>query len=777
MSIIKLPIVSVLLVALMTCPVFAQWLEDGTPVLAEYGLQNKATMVSDGSGGAFIAGVDKRDPIDKIYVQRIDAYGHSLWTGNGILASDDVGNFDEPLLISDGAGGCYLAMSNGGIVVQHLDADGNLLWGTGGVLACALTGFQWSPTLVLNGSDGILLTWSDYRSGDNDIYAQKIAADGTVMWLANGVPVCTAVATQFSSQLISDESGGAIVAWVDDRSGTYTYYTQRIDPNGAPQWTLDGVAVTTSGYVHSADAALMPDGSGGLVIGLRESAYLYLQRMNPNGNRLWGDSGLRATPGLSVSQNLPQLLSDEAGGFFMCWEDQRGGSGSDIYGQNYDMDGTPLWTAGGVAITSAPGYQERVQMTGDDMGGFYATWHDDQAGDYDIGAQHMNSDGSFLLPVDGITVCGATGSQRYPRLDTDGEGGCIIVWNDQQSGALYNQSAIYAQRLERNGYLGYPAPTIATARDVQGDQGGEVFLAFDASQIDNWQETGITNYSVWRALDVAGQVIPELDPTTNKTLYWQKVLTLEAGYTQTYAGVVPTLFDSTATSLERHHFRVVAHGATPDLFWISQPDSCRSVDNLAPGAPQALLAMVAGPDIQLGWTAAGIDDEDLDHYNVYRSMIPGFIPDLSNYLFASPDTVAVDVSTGAGDFYYRVTAVDIHDNEGPMSDEVQATSVSQVENHHLPLATGLRGNHPNPFNPSTEIRFDLARSARIELNVYDVTGRLVKRLITGAELRAGRHAVRWDGMDANQQTLASGVYFYRMSADGAYDSGRMMLVK
>ncbi len=92
-------------------------------------------------------------------------------------------------------------------------------------------------------------------------------------------------------------------------------------------------------------------------------------------------------------------------------------------------------------------------------------------------------------------------------------------------------------------------------------------------------------------------------------------------------------------------------------------------------------------------------------------------------------------------------------------------------------ATALRlePNHPNPFSPSTEIRFSLARPGRATLRVFDVGGREVRTLVDG-EFPAGAHSVVWDGTDGAHR-VASGVYFYQLSSGAESAIRRMQLVR
>ena len=93
-----------------------------------------------------------------------------------------------------------------------------------------------------------------------------------------------------------------------------------------------------------------------------------------------------------------------------------------------------------------------------------------------------------------------------------------------------------------------------------------------------------------------------------------------------------------------------------------------------------------------------------------------------------------------------------------------------------PLRFELAQNAPNPFNPSTSIKFTTARNALVNLAIYDVNGRFVRSLISGP-VEAGRHHVTWDGRDAVGRDVASGVYVYRLTAGEQVTVRAMTLVR
>lgn len=92
------------------------------------------------------------------------------------------------------------------------------------------------------------------------------------------------------------------------------------------------------------------------------------------------------------------------------------------------------------------------------------------------------------------------------------------------------------------------------------------------------------------------------------------------------------------------------------------------------------------------------------------------------------------------------------------------------------LSTALHPVSPNPFNPRTTVRFDLAEAGPVRLGIYDTRGRRVVTLV-GGPLAAGEYAQEWDGHDARGRAVSSGVYWARLEADGRAISRKLVLVR
>ncbi len=106
----------------------------------------------------------------------------------------------------------------------------------------------------------------------------------------------------------------------------------------------------------------------------------------------------------------------------------------------------------------------------------------------------------------------------------------------------------------------------------------------------------------------------------------------------------------------------------------------------------------------------------------------------------------------------------------------QAASTSVVEEEAVPDAFGWIVNYPNPFNASTSVYFNIARAESVTLDIYDVRGRLVRRLWEGP-LTAGEHQMRWDGRDDGGFAAATGVYLSWLQSAKETHVQKMLLLR
>ncbi len=94
-----------------------------------------------------------------------------------------------------------------------------------------------------------------------------------------------------------------------------------------------------------------------------------------------------------------------------------------------------------------------------------------------------------------------------------------------------------------------------------------------------------------------------------------------------------------------------------------------------------------------------------------------------------------------------------------------------------PARAYLAQNVPNPFNPVTDIRLGLVEAGRVSLAVYDISGRRVVSLLAAEKFEAGEHVVKWSGRDDSGRSLSSGIYLYKLQANGREWTKKMTLIK
>jgi hypothetical protein len=104
------------------------------------------------------------------------------------------------------------------------------------------------------------------------------------------------------------------------------------------------------------------------------------------------------------------------------------------------------------------------------------------------------------------------------------------------------------------------------------------------------------------------------------------------------------------------------------------------------------------------------------------------------------------------------------------------TDVGDDFDNGLPNGYSLSQNYPNPFNPTTRISFELPTRSHVRLEIFNSLGQKVATLLD-TEQPAGSHSVEWDGTTAQGNRVPTGIYLYRLTANGHSESRKMVLLK
>ena len=344
-------------------------------------------------------------------------------------------------------------------------------WLENGVVVCTASRSQYNPQLLSDGQGGAIIAWYELRNNNDDIYVQAISSTGVVKWTTNGVGICVMDNDQYYPQLASDGQGGAILTWQDNRNGNFDIYAQAISSTGTVKWTANGIAICTANNTQFAPQ-IVSDAKGGAIItwwDYRNGNYdIYAQAISSTGTVKWTTNGV-AICTFTSGQEIPQIVSDGQGGAIIAWRDKRNGN-DDIYTQAVNSTGNVKWATNGVAVISAAGSQSYPQLVSDGQGGAIITWQDYQNGiDSNIFAQAINSAGGIKWTANGVAICTVGSNQGSPEIVSDGLSGAIISWYDCRNDGYYD---VYAQAISSTGTVKWTANGVAicTAAFDQGSQ-------------------------------------------------------------------------------------------------------------------------------------------------------------------------------------------------------------------------------------------------------------------------------------------------------------------
>ena len=774
-----------------------RWTEDGIPICTAVHYQNRPRIVSDGASGAIIVWEDYRDGQYDIYAQRVTGDGDTLWAANGIPVDQSVGDQYDPEVVSGGSGEAVIIWTDtrngdGDLYAQRIDGDGNLLWGTDAVAVCLASGYPSYPRLVAVSDGGVFVSWTDYRNGYSDIYVQKIDQDGVILGPDDGLVVCSGGWNKYGGQLAEDGSGGAIVAWYDDRN-YYEVYAQRIDTNGNLSWSDCGVLVFPS--YGDGDIRIMADGAGGAIVGLdiywdEESPNdIYAQRLDNSGNPLWGPKGAAVCLAPGGQYNL-SLVPDGLGGAIIAWDDYRTDpSYSDLYCQRIGPSG--LWGNPEPAIASC------ADVPGD-QGGWVriktrASSHD-AAGEYDSPIMGYNV--WRMIAGGGGPLAASAGAMNVPAIDFSK---LVALLSDPATakGVRVGASQAASLGLPPGDWesVGFWFATRDTLYNVA------VSTKNDSTEAGTAEETYIvTAHSSTAGVFVAsepavgysvdnlapgvtpGLVGNEIASPAGLMLSWEANAASDIWKHNVYRGgdelFVPdasNLLGSTdgigyhdGTWVKAYHYfyKLVA----VDRHGNASPAALLRPEDVKVGTMLASFAAVLGEAaIKVSWTLLEADENV--RFGVLRAEASGSFEEIVSPAI-SRDGLAFSLSDGSVEpgttYRYRVN----------VADKAGSRTLFETQGISTPaMPLTLNQNHPNPFNPSTTIGYYLPVDASVTLEVYDSSGRLVARLLNGAKQAKGTHSVTWSGLDAQGRSVSSGMYFYRLQSGKETLSRKMILLR
>ena len=399
-----------------------------------------------------------------IYAQKVDLRGNRLWSQDNRVNANDHGYHSDVNITNDAIGGAFVTWVAGNIIyLQRIDSVGNHIWGQD-VLVSPLPYTAKSPSLIADGNGGVVIVWQDQRSGNWEIYAQRINSDGQKIWPADVQLSNTSTPTySFDPSITKDSNANFVVVWQESTINRGSdIFAQKLSITGSQLWD-SGVLVnsdnTTKNQMYP---ALTSDQNGGVIVvwtdyrrddgqGDAESD-IYAQRLNENGERLWANdqrsNSLSNDPWLNGSWlHYPNIVASGDGNFFVSW------NFFGFYLQKIDIDGNRLWEENN-KITGYLGSQ-------DTLGLVHNMFHDQTSmvwatDNNDIHFQSFNSKGKEILPWSvRINMGSGAAIQRAPNVVADDNGGALLVWVDDRNTDV-DSPTLQLQRFNNFGSVNWP---------------------------------------------------------------------------------------------------------------------------------------------------------------------------------------------------------------------------------------------------------------------------------------------------------------------------------
>jgi hypothetical protein len=749
-----------------------------------------------------------------------DIYGARVSVGGSVLDPSGIaisiaGN-DQlyPAISFDGANYLvvwedYRAAGSQSVYGARVSSEGSVL-DPSGISISTVAGRQSRPAIAFDGTN-YLVVWGNLLGEAYDVYGTRVSVEGSVLD-ASGIAISTTAGVQ-SSPAIAFDGANYLVVWEDNRSGdTYDIYGARVSVAGS---VLDasGIAVSTSSGGQSRPATAF-DGTNYLVVwcDLRSGvAYdVYGSRVSVGGTVL--DSLGIAILAAVQTQSDPAVAFDGTN-YLVVWWDSRNGSTSDIYGGRVTAEGNVL-DPSGLPVSTAANNQVGSAVSFDGTN-YLVVWSDRRnSSTSDIHGARVSIGGSVLDPS-GIDISTAAGDQSLPAISFDGTN-YLVVWVDSRNSSMWD---IYGARVSVGGNVLDPSGIpISTAASYQYCPD----VAFDGTDhLVVWQDFRSENgYDTYGArVGVGGSVLDA-----------SGIAIATGAYTEAYPAVA---FDGTNCLVAWQDYR---SGSTYDIYGarVSVGGNVLDASGIAISTAvgdQSLPAisfdganyLVVWGDSRSGSTAdiygarVSVVGSVLDASGIAVSTAAGnqSSPDLA---FDGTDFLVVwqDSRSGSGSDIYGAhvspggividaggIAVSTADYD-QMNPCVTSSPMEEVLISYQSFTTGeynsyrIWGNmweddagvddkgspadlracqsYPNPFSSDCTIQYDIARSGRVTLKVFDVRGSLVSTLVDGW-LEPGAYSNLWDGNTDNGAPLPPGVYFYSIKAGDFAATRKLLLLR
>lgn len=374
-------------------------------------------------------------------------YGQQYTTnGTSLLANDlEISSRAEalaPKIALDSSNNSFVvwydtADGQGNIYAQKIATNGTALWpypikinGDTG------TAEQLNPDLAVYDNEAYIV-WEDHRNDSGDIYLQKISSGGIIQYPSDiKINSDTGNSRQYQPQIHIDSSGDLYITWLDERNSSSDIYMDKVSDTGTPIWGSDKrVTSNSAGTIETFDTDLTTADEVMVVWSDNRGGDfdIYVQGVASSSSLTFGTEQAIPTQAPNYNQNRTKIATTNTNEFFIGWQDDRGGD-FDVYVLAIDEDTDPIWSNEIRFNIETTADQYLDDLTVYEGTKALALWTDYSQGDADIWAGTLNYDGSEnAAPFVDILVTGNKlthenpDKPKYQQTHTTNAGGTITI--------------------------------------------------------------------------------------------------------------------------------------------------------------------------------------------------------------------------------------------------------------------------------------------------------------------------------------------------------------
>ncbi|MDZ7796526.1 MAG: T9SS type A sorting domain-containing protein [Candidatus Marinimicrobia bacterium] len=756
------------------------------------------------NGSYVITWTDKRNGLYQpdIYAQRFDSSGNPI--GENVLINDDKESRkqDFPSIAMKDDGSYVITWTDyrnsgyGDIYAQRFDSSGNPIGNNVLINDDKVGGEQGSSSIAMADNGSYVITWSDSRNGNTDIYSQRFDSSGNSIGENDLITDEKGSSAQYYPDIAIDGNGNFVISWLDNRNNNPDIYAQRFDSSGNPIGNNVLINDDQGNNNQSFPSIAMSD-NGSYVItwtDYRNKKYgdVYAQRFDANGKKL--GKNILINDDQENSGQYPSIAMSDNGFYVITWEDYRNDN-SDIYAQRFNASGYPMNT--NVLVNEDNIYKQHFpSIAMKDDGTYIITWESQYfTNPTDIYAQRFYKAGKPIGENFQVNDDQENTNQSFPSIAMSDNGSYVITWSDRRNRKIYGD--IYAQRFDANG------KKLGKNVIINDDQGNNIrfspsiAMSDDGSYVITWSDNrnnqnilsqSATNHDIYAQIfDNSGNAMGK-NIAINKT-YQNNYSSARHPSIKIFGSNIYATWDEnryTGKSFDIF-FKIFTFSSLPLVSTVYPGDTNNdgTVDELdiLPIGVYFFEKGTSRNDASTVW-----EGQDVTSWPSY----PANYADCNgDGTVDEKDIIPVGVNWGST----RTTSIQKHminTNDKLMLarhknafetiynsveglESTPANAIKQLLETALeiiPKSITLHQCYPNPFNPSTEIRFSLPEAMDVSLKVYDINGRQITTLINGTQLETGYHNITFNG-----EAYPSGMYIYVLGTKNSIKAQKMMLIK